>query len=69
MSAVIQKHDGPQNVRMSYLDAIIQAQIEEMHRDERVIMMGVMTTRDVDESIWRMRNCCGERSRAYKART
>jgi len=27
-------------VRMSYLDAIVQAQIEEMERDERVIMMG-----------------------------
>lgn len=27
-------------VRMSYLDAIVQAQVEEMERDERVIMMG-----------------------------
>ena len=27
-------------IRMSYLDAIVQAQIEEMERDERVIMMG-----------------------------
>lgn len=34
-----QKHAG-QSVRMSYLDAIVQAQIEEMERDERVIMMG-----------------------------
>jgi len=25
---------------MTYLDAIVQAQIEEMDRDERVIMMG-----------------------------
>lgn len=30
----------PTTVRMSYLDAIVQAQIEEMERDERVIMMG-----------------------------
>jgi acetoin:2,6-dichlorophenolindophenol oxidoreductase subunit beta len=29
-----------QHVRMSYLDAIVQAQIEEMERDDRVIMMG-----------------------------
>jgi pyruvate/2-oxoglutarate/acetoin dehydrogenase E1 component len=29
----------PSHVRMSYLDAIVQAQIEEMERDERVIMM------------------------------
>jgi acetoin:2,6-dichlorophenolindophenol oxidoreductase subunit beta len=28
------------HVRMNYLDAIVQAQIEEMERDERVIMMG-----------------------------
>jgi acetoin:2,6-dichlorophenolindophenol oxidoreductase subunit beta len=27
-------------VRMSYLDALVQAQIEEMERDERVILMG-----------------------------
>jgi acetoin:2,6-dichlorophenolindophenol oxidoreductase subunit beta len=30
----------PTHVRMNYLDAIVQAQIEEMERDERVIMMG-----------------------------
>jgi acetoin:2,6-dichlorophenolindophenol oxidoreductase subunit beta len=30
----------PTTVRMGYLDAIVQAQIEEMERDERVIMMG-----------------------------
>ena len=30
----------PPFVRMSYLEAIVQAQIEEMERDERVIMMG-----------------------------
>jgi acetoin:2,6-dichlorophenolindophenol oxidoreductase subunit beta len=28
------------HVRMSYLDALVQAQIEEMERDDRVIMMG-----------------------------
>src|ERR1700730_13336130 len=28
------------HARMSYLDAVIQTQIEEMERDERVIMMG-----------------------------
>ena len=28
------------SVRMSYMDAIVQAQVEEMERDERVIMMG-----------------------------
>jgi acetoin:2,6-dichlorophenolindophenol oxidoreductase subunit beta len=28
------------HARMSYMDAIVQAQIEEMERDERVIMMG-----------------------------
>jgi acetoin:2,6-dichlorophenolindophenol oxidoreductase subunit beta len=28
------------HTRLSYLDAIVQAQIEEMERDERVIMMG-----------------------------
>jgi pyruvate/2-oxoglutarate/acetoin dehydrogenase E1 component len=30
----------PTHVRMNYLDAVVQAQIEEMERDERVIMMG-----------------------------
>lgn len=28
------------SVRMSYLDAIVQAQIEEMERDDRVVLMG-----------------------------
>lgn len=32
--------DVPGHVRMSYLDAIVQAQVEEMERDERVILMG-----------------------------
>jgi acetoin:2,6-dichlorophenolindophenol oxidoreductase subunit beta len=36
MSAAIQK----ESVQMSYLDALVQAQIEELERDERVIVMG-----------------------------
>jgi acetoin:2,6-dichlorophenolindophenol oxidoreductase subunit beta len=40
MSADIRKEGAPTHVRMSYLDALIQAQIEELERDERVIMMG-----------------------------
>lgn len=32
--------DADTSVRMSYLDALVQAQIEEMERDERVILMG-----------------------------
>jgi acetoin:2,6-dichlorophenolindophenol oxidoreductase subunit beta len=31
---------SPSHVRMSYLDALVQAQIEEMERDQRVILMG-----------------------------
>jgi acetoin:2,6-dichlorophenolindophenol oxidoreductase subunit beta len=31
---------SPATVRMSYLDAVVQAQVEEMERDERVILMG-----------------------------
>ena len=31
---------APAHVRMTYLEAIVQAQIEEMERDDRVIMMG-----------------------------
>jgi acetoin:2,6-dichlorophenolindophenol oxidoreductase subunit beta len=38
MSAVAQPQDSAQ-VTMTYLEAIVQAQIEEMERDERVIMM------------------------------
>jgi pyruvate/2-oxoglutarate/acetoin dehydrogenase E1 component len=38
MSAAIEKPNA--TLRMSYLDAIVQAQVEEMERDERVIMMG-----------------------------
>jgi acetoin:2,6-dichlorophenolindophenol oxidoreductase subunit beta len=40
MSAVIQNEKAPAHVRMSYLDALIQAQIEELERDQRVIVMG-----------------------------
>jgi len=35
-----EKSSAALHVRMSYLDAIVQAQVEEMERDERVIMMG-----------------------------
>ena len=38
MSAAAQYKTG--NVRMSYMDALVQAQIEEMERDNRVILMG-----------------------------
>lgn len=40
MSAVVQASVAPGFVRMSYMDAIVQAQIEEMERDSRVILMG-----------------------------
>jgi acetoin:2,6-dichlorophenolindophenol oxidoreductase subunit beta len=43
MSAEMQKLDSPvapAKIRMSYLDALVQAQIEEMERDPRVILMG-----------------------------
>jgi acetoin:2,6-dichlorophenolindophenol oxidoreductase subunit beta len=40
MTAANEKASPVTHVRMSYLDAIVQAQIEEMERDERVIMMG-----------------------------
>jgi pyruvate/2-oxoglutarate/acetoin dehydrogenase E1 component len=40
MAALSQKQTATTHVRLSYLDAIVQAQIEEMERDERVIMMG-----------------------------
>jgi pyruvate/2-oxoglutarate/acetoin dehydrogenase E1 component len=40
MSETIDKHSAATHVRLSYLDAIVQAQVEEMQRDERVIMMG-----------------------------
>jgi pyruvate dehydrogenase E1 component beta subunit len=40
MIAAIEKDPAVQSARISYLDALVQAQIEEMERDERVIMMG-----------------------------
>lgn len=40
MLSVDEKPTPAPRVRMSYLDAIVQAQIEEMDRDERVIMIG-----------------------------
>jgi pyruvate/2-oxoglutarate/acetoin dehydrogenase E1 component len=39
MNAAVQKSPAT-HVQMSYLEAIVQAQIEELDRDERVIMMG-----------------------------
>lgn len=40
MVATTKVQDAPTQIRMSYLEALVQAQIEEMERDERVIMMG-----------------------------
>jgi len=40
MTATIERPIAATSVRMTYLDAIVQAQIEEMERDDRVIMMG-----------------------------
>lgn len=40
MSAAITTAGESSAVRMSYLEAIVQAQIEEMERDKRVILMG-----------------------------
>ncbi len=40
MSSALVNPPPSSHTRMSYLDAIVQAQIEEMERDERVIMMG-----------------------------
>ena len=40
MSAVIEKESAKTHVRMSYLEALGQAQAEEVERDERVILMG-----------------------------
>ena len=39
MSAVIEKKN-PSHVQMSYMEALVQAQIEELERDDRVIVMG-----------------------------
>jgi len=40
VSAAIKSGSDGSRVRMSYLDALFQAQIEELERDERVIVMG-----------------------------
>jgi pyruvate/2-oxoglutarate/acetoin dehydrogenase E1 component len=40
MSVVFKASSTAGFVQMSYLDAVVQAQIEEMERDERVIMIG-----------------------------
>jgi len=40
MSASAAEKRGVSTTRVSYLDALVQAQIEEMERDERVILMG-----------------------------
>lgn len=39
MSVVIEKSTAPATVQMTYMEALVQAQIEELERDERVIMM------------------------------
>jgi acetoin:2,6-dichlorophenolindophenol oxidoreductase subunit beta len=40
MSTILAKETEATHTRMSYLDALVQAQIEELERDDRVIMMG-----------------------------
>lgn len=40
MSVAIHKDPSAQTVQMTYLEALVQAQIEELERDERVILMG-----------------------------
>lgn len=40
MSAVIEKQRSQTHIQMTYLEAIVQAQLEELERDERVILMG-----------------------------
>ena len=40
MSAAIKSESDGSSVRMSYLEALFQAQVEELERDERVIVMG-----------------------------
>lgn len=40
MNVAMKHADATDHVQMSYLEAVVQAQIEEMERDERVIMMG-----------------------------
>ena len=40
MAAVLDNPSSKSFVQMSYMEALVQAQIEEMERDERVILMG-----------------------------
>lgn len=40
MSAAVEAQPHGATVRMSYMEALVQAQLEEMERDERVIIMG-----------------------------
>jgi pyruvate dehydrogenase E1 component beta subunit len=40
MATAQDKASGSGSIRMSYLEALVQAQVEEMERDERVILMG-----------------------------
>lgn len=40
MAAVVEKRGAPVTVQMTYLEALIQAQIEELERDPNVILMG-----------------------------
>jgi pyruvate/2-oxoglutarate/acetoin dehydrogenase E1 component len=40
MPAAVSQQTPTAHVEMSYLDAVVQAQIEEMERDERVILLG-----------------------------
>jgi pyruvate/2-oxoglutarate/acetoin dehydrogenase E1 component len=63
MSTAPKKASVPTHERVSYLDAIVQAQVEEMERDQRVIMMsedvsvygsGDLTERFGASRIWPM---------------
>jgi len=38
--ASAEHQNSPAFVQMSYLDALVQAQVEEMERDSRIILMG-----------------------------
>jgi pyruvate dehydrogenase E1 component beta subunit len=64
MAAVVEKQDTARtHVQMTYLEALVQAQIEELERDERVIMMaediavygdGKLVERFDETRIWSM---------------
>jgi pyruvate dehydrogenase E1 component beta subunit len=40
MVTAVEEHGAQTHVEMTYLDAMVQAQIEELERDDRVILMG-----------------------------